>query len=53
LKCDLSQKVQNLKYVTDFVSDSGLASSSWDAEKIKSRAKDMAIKAYREIWKIN
>lgn len=53
LKGDLSQKVQNLKYIGDFISDYGAAASSWDSEKIKGRAKDMAIKAYREVWRFN
>jgi hypothetical protein len=53
LKGDLNQKVQNLKNVTDFISDYGSDATSWSAEKIKKRAKDMAIKAYQQIWKIN
>ena len=53
LKGDLSQKVQNLKHVTDFISDYGDDATSWSGEKIKKRANDMALKAYREVWKIN
>jgi hypothetical protein len=53
LKGDLSQKVQNLKYVSEFIENYGPLASSWDAEKIKNRAKDMAVKGYREVWKIN
>ena len=53
LKSDLSQKVQNLKHVTDFISDYGNYATSWSGEKIKKRAHDMALKAYREVWKIN
>ncbi len=53
LKTDLSQKVQNLKHVTDFISDYGSDAASWNGEKIKKRALDMAQKAYREVWKIN
>ncbi len=52
LKGDLSQKVENLKYVTDFISAYGNEAPSWGAERIKKRAADMAHKAYREVWKI-
>ena len=53
LKNDLSQKVQNLKHVTDFISDYGGDATSWNGEKIKKRAHEMALKAYREVWKIS
>lgn len=53
LKGDLLKNVQNLKHVTDFIADYGSDASSWDAEKILARAKAMARKAYREVWKIN
>jgi len=53
LKTDLSQKVQNLKHVTDFISDYEGDASTWSGERIKKRAHDMAIKAYREVWKFN
>ncbi len=50
LKGDLSQKVVNLNYVTDFVSRYGGEAASWGADKIEKRAADMARKAYREVW---
>lgn len=53
LKGDLLKNVQNLKHVTDFIADYGSDAASWDAEKILARAKSMARKAYREVWKIN
>ena len=53
LKGDSSQKVQNLKHVSDFISEYGDDAASWGAEKIKQRAKSMALKAYRQVWKID
>jgi hypothetical protein len=53
LKGDMSQKVQNLKDVTDFINDYGPEANSWGEEQIKKRARAMAIKAYKTIWKIN
>jgi hypothetical protein len=53
LKGDLSQKVENLRHVTDFISRYGIEASSWGAERIRNRAEEMAHKAYREVWSIN
>lgn len=52
LKKELSKEVQNLSYVTEFVDTYAEDSSGWDKQKIEKRARDMALKAYREVWKI-
>jgi hypothetical protein len=52
LKGDLSQKVQNLSYVTEFIRQYGGDAGSWGADKIKKRGEEMARMAYREVWKI-
>lgn len=53
LKGDLSQNIENLRHVTDFIHDYGSAASSWGAEAIKKRALTMAQKAYREVWRFS
>lgn len=52
LKGDLSRQIQNLAHVTEFVDKYSKDAASWGSERIKSRAGDMAIKAYREVWRI-
>ncbi|MCO5052670.1 MAG: DUF262 domain-containing HNH endonuclease family protein [Verrucomicrobiae bacterium] len=52
LKSDLLRNVQNMKYVTDFIAEYGSSAESWDADNISKRARSMALKAYREVWKI-
>ncbi len=53
LNGDLSGKIENLTYVTEFIREYGSEVSSWDPDKIMNRAKKMGLKAYREIWSIN
>jgi hypothetical protein len=48
----LKQKIQNLSSVTEFIDKYGDDSSSWGGEKIQKRATELALRAYREIWKI-
>jgi uncharacterized protein YoxC len=52
LKGDLSQKVQHLSHVIDFIAKYGSDAGSWGSEKIQKRANDMAIEGYRKVWKI-
>ena len=53
LKGDLMQNIQNLKHVTDFVNEYGSDAALWGAQRILARARSMALKAYRNVWKIN
>jgi hypothetical protein len=52
LEGSLAQNIENQKYVKDFISEWGKDAPSWGAEKIKERAVTMAVKAYRDVWKI-
>jgi uncharacterized protein with ParB-like and HNH nuclease domain len=52
LRGPLRQKVENLKYVTEFVDTYGSMADRWGAALIQERARTMAVKAYRDIWKI-
>lgn len=51
LKGDLSRNIQNLAHVSDFIAKYEADVSDWGREKIHQRARDMALKAYREVWK--
>ncbi len=53
LKGALSQKVQNLTHVKDFIARYESDAASWDAEKIRKRARSMARDAYQQVWKIS
>lgn len=52
LKGDLNNDVQCLPFIKDFISKYSKSADSWGKEKIEARAKDMAIEAYQEVWKI-
>ncbi|HEX4263513.1 MAG TPA: DUF262 domain-containing HNH endonuclease family protein [Verrucomicrobiae bacterium] len=52
LKGDLSKEVQNLVYLNDFTVAYSVEAPSWDKKKIENRAKDMALKAFRGVWRI-
>ncbi len=49
---DLRREVQNLSYVDDFIAEYSADAPAWDKTKILRRAKQMAEKAFREVWKI-
>jgi len=52
LKGDLSKEVQSLAYLNDFVVSYSVEAVRWDKNKISKRSREMAEKAYREVWKI-
>jgi len=52
LKGDLAPKIQNLAYINHFLSTYGDQSAYWGLDTILKRAKDMALSAYREVWKV-
>ena len=52
LKEELSSGVQCLPFVKDFVTKYSVEAPHWDKERIERRAKDLASKAYLEVWKI-
>jgi hypothetical protein len=52
LKGDLAREVQNQPYIQDFIHTYEKSASSWNTKVINKRAKDIAIEAYRKIWKI-
>jgi hypothetical protein len=52
LKGDLRKDVQNLSYIDDFIEAYAPHASAWDKHIILKRAKDLAEKAYQEVWKI-
>lgn len=52
LKGELRKEVQNLALIDEFIAKYSVDAPTWDDAKISKRAKDMAIKAYRETWKI-
>lgn len=52
LKGELSQEIENLTYVNDFIARYGIDAKSWGPERIQKRVLDMALEAYRKVWKI-
>lgn len=53
LKGELAREIQNTVYVTEFVGKYGEAAiAGWEKEDIEKRANEMALDAYRRIWKI-
>jgi hypothetical protein len=52
LKGKLNKNIQNQPSVIEFIEHYGDKAKSWDAENIKKRAENLAIRAYRQIWKI-
>lgn len=53
LEGPLAEKVENLAYVKNFISQYGKRAASWGADSIKERAREMAIKAYRAVWRLD
>ena len=49
----LKERGGQLAYVTKFVRDFEVSDRSWGKTKIVQRAKDLAEKAYRDVWKID
>ena len=52
LKGELNDDVLGLPFIKDFISRYSKDAESWGKEKIEARAKNMAVKAYQEVWKI-
>jgi uncharacterized protein with ParB-like and HNH nuclease domain len=52
LKGDLNNDVQCLPFIKDFISKYSVSADSWGKENIEARAREMAVDAYREVWKI-
>lgn len=52
LKGPLFREVQNQSHIHDFIHAYEKSVSSWGAKIINHRAKEIAIEAYRKIWKI-
>ena len=48
----LAKEVENLQYVKEFIATYGPDAKNWDESKIQGRAKDMAMDAYKRVWKI-
>lgn len=53
LKGEMNKEIQNLPYVNDFVTRYGSRAASWDEEAILNRAREMALHAYRTVWKLD
>jgi hypothetical protein len=53
LKGDLKKEVQNLTYIDDFIAKYSEDALTWDDTKIVKRAKEIAEKAYRQVWKFS
>ena len=52
LKGELNDDVLSLPFLKDFISKYSKDAESWGKEKIEARARDLAIKAYQEVWRI-
>ncbi|MDO8499430.1 MAG: DUF262 domain-containing protein [bacterium] len=48
----LAKQIQNHFFVKEFVDGYGKFASEWNDSHIAERANDMAVRAYKEIWKI-
>ncbi|MDE2459751.1 MAG: DUF262 domain-containing protein [Gammaproteobacteria bacterium] len=48
----MAPKTKNLRIVDEFLADYGKRAAKWDANMIADRAKRLANRAYKEIWKI-
>jgi len=53
LKGPLAAEIQNNVYVKDFIEKYGPYADDWNRERIENRARDMARKAYREVWRVS
>ncbi|HEY2460326.1 MAG TPA: DUF262 domain-containing HNH endonuclease family protein [Candidatus Acidoferrum sp.] len=52
LRGELSKNIQNQTSVKEFLEQYGDQAESWGTANIKKRAEDLAIRAYRQVWKI-
>jgi len=50
---ELAKKIQNLDYVRKFIQKYGRQAQSWNKAAIQARAQDMALEAYRQVWRLD
>lgn len=53
LQGKLANEIQSSVLLRQFLDTYGPKASHWDHTAIEARAKDMALRAYREVWRIN
>jgi hypothetical protein len=49
---ELEKGVQCLPFLAEFVTKYSSQAATWDKNKIQARAEELALKAYRQVWKI-
>lgn len=52
LEGKLSKNIENQESVKEFIKNYGDQAKDWDAANIRKRATDLAVKAYKQIWKM-